>query len=73
MLADTPLIQNLSSPKYLEMLLNGKETLARRFAEIDRKLVNIALKEAGNVEDKLPPLLRKVLHDPNFSPLRVAG
>lgn len=35
MLADTPLIRNLSSPEYARILLKGKDSLASRFAEID--------------------------------------
>jgi hypothetical protein len=35
MLADTPLVRNLSNPDYLRILLKDNETLAERFAEID--------------------------------------
>jgi len=35
MLADTPLVRNLSNPEYVHILLKGKDTLADRFAEID--------------------------------------
>jgi hypothetical protein len=35
MLAQTPLIKNLENPQYMEIILNGKVTLAERFAEID--------------------------------------
>jgi hypothetical protein len=35
MLADTPLVRNLDNPDYMRILLNGKATLAARFADID--------------------------------------
>ena len=34
MLADTPLVKNLDNPKYMEMLLDGKENLEELFAEL---------------------------------------
>ena len=34
MLADTPLVKNLDNPKYMEMLLDGKEKLEELFAEL---------------------------------------
>jgi len=45
MLADTPLVRNLSNPDYVRILLKGKETLAERFAEIDIQLVRKEDKE----------------------------
>jgi hypothetical protein len=39
MLADTPLVKNLSNPQYVEIILNGHNTLEDRFAEIDVRLV----------------------------------
>ncbi len=38
-LADTPLIQNLSNPQYMNILLKGKSSLVERFAQIDAALV----------------------------------
>jgi len=35
MLADTPLVKNLDSPDYMELLLNGKTNLEELFAEIE--------------------------------------
>jgi hypothetical protein len=39
MLADTPMVKNLSNLEYVHILLKGKDTLADRFAEIDIQLV----------------------------------
>ena len=35
MFAQTPLVKNLDNPQYMKVILNGKGTLAERFAEID--------------------------------------
>ena len=35
MLADTPLVKNLSNPDYMSILLDGKSNLEERFAEIE--------------------------------------
>ena len=45
MLADTPLVKNLSNPEYLKVILNGHDTLEERFAEIDEKLVRQEMKK----------------------------
>ena len=39
MLADTPLIRNLTNPEYMKILLKEKKDLVQRFAEIDSKQV----------------------------------
>jgi hypothetical protein len=46
MLADTPLVKNLSNPQYLTIILNGHNTLEERFAEIDEKLVRQEIKKS---------------------------
>jgi hypothetical protein len=38
MLADTPLVKNLSNPEYMEILLDGKPDLESLFADLDRTL-----------------------------------
>ena len=45
MLADTPLVKNLSIPEYVEIILDGKNNLAERFAEIEIESVRAKLKE----------------------------
>jgi hypothetical protein len=45
MLADTPLVKNLSNPEYLKIILNGHDTLEQRFAEIDEKVVRQKMKK----------------------------
>jgi len=46
MLADTPLVRNLSNPDYMAILLKGKEDLAGRFADID--IQQVCAKEKEN-------------------------
>jgi len=60
MLANTPLVKNLAIPEYVEMLLNGKETLAERFAEMDIKLVRETLKQEDEDSRKYPKGMNKV-------------
>jgi hypothetical protein len=35
LLADTPLVKNLSTPDYMDILLDGKSSLQELFAEIE--------------------------------------
>jgi ribosomal protein L17 len=64
MVADTPLIKNLENPKYLEIILNGKKSLAERFTDIDVHRVHQELKEQHYEGMPLP--LKKALRKPNF-------
>ena len=48
MLADTPLVLNLRNPLYLKILLNGSSNLAQRFAQIDRRTVQIQMQKVGS-------------------------
>jgi len=51
MLADTPLVKNLSNPEYVKIILNGHNTLEDRFAEIDEKLVRQEMKKSEEHQD----------------------
>ncbi len=66
MLADTPLIKNLSNPEYMKILLNGKDTLEERFAEIDDKLVRKELKRSEGEQNKTSKKMKKAIRNPNF-------
>jgi hypothetical protein len=68
MLADTPLVKNLSNPQYVEIILNGHNTLEDRFAEIDEKLVRKEMKKS-EVHRGISARMKKVLRKPNFSSL----
>jgi len=65
MIADTPLVKNLSNPQYMEIILKGKNNLVERFAEIDVQLVRMELKE--NQSEQIIPLhLKNALRKSNF-------
>ncbi|EFK06680.1 conserved hypothetical protein [delta proteobacterium NaphS2] len=38
-LSDTPLVKNLENKEYLDIILDGCNTLEQRFARVDSKLV----------------------------------
>ena len=66
MLAQTPLIKNLDNPQYMEIVLNGKASLAERFAEIDIAQVRKAFAEAQNVTQKFPKRMAEVFKIPHL-------
>jgi len=66
MIADTPLVKNLSNPEYMEVLLNGKETLEARFADIDATLVREELKKKDPDQITMPPRMKRVLRKHAF-------
>jgi hypothetical protein len=66
MLAQTPLIKNLDNPQYMEIVLNGKASLAERFAEIDIVQVREAFAEAQNVTQKYPKRMAEVFKIPHL-------
>ena len=66
MLADTPLVRNLSNPEYVKILLNGKETLASRFADIDIQQVRKEEKENERRWRKYPKRMCKIFTIPHL-------
>jgi len=60
MLAQTPLVKNLENPQYMEIILNGKATLAERFAEIDIVQVRKLFAEEQQVTQKYPKRMAEV-------------
>jgi hypothetical protein len=60
MLAQTPLVKNLENPQYMDIILNGKATLAERFAEIDIDQVRKVFAEEKKVTKKYPKRMGKV-------------
>jgi len=68
MLADTPLVKNLSNPQYMKIILNGHNTLEDRFAEIDEKLVRQELKKS-EAHQAISARMKKVLRKPNLPSL----
>jgi len=66
MLADTPLVRNLSNQDYLRILLKGKMTLAERFAEIDIQQVRKEEKENERRWRKYPKRMCKLFKIPHL-------
>ena len=66
MLAETPYVKNLGNAEYLAIILNGKMTLAERFAEIDAHKVREALKDHSEKIEKLNPQVKKVIKMESF-------
>jgi hypothetical protein len=54
MLADTPLVKNLSNPAYLDILLDGKSGLEELFAEIEINNSSLEINTATDTENILP-------------------
>ncbi len=59
--ADTPLVQNLHNPRYMNILLNGKLSLDKRFAEIDDQLVQRELTKLSVNSDRVPWGIKKMI------------
>jgi hypothetical protein len=60
MFAQTPLVKNLENPQYMEIILNGKATLAERFAEVDVDQVRKLFAEEQKVTKKYPKRMAEV-------------
>ena len=69
MLADTPLVNNLTNPHYIDMLLDGKATLQERFAEIEITKVRKELCNAQKIARKIPAKIKKIIIKPRFPEL----
>lgn len=72
MLAETPLIKNLENQDYMNILLDGKESLEERFAEIDVELVREELLKAQKDEGKIPAKINKIIKDSKLPETLVA-
>jgi hypothetical protein len=49
MIADTPLVKNLENPEYRSIILNGKESLAQRFPDLDLNLVRCPINSDASI------------------------
>jgi len=59
-LSDTPLIKNLDNPKYMKILLNGKNRLEELFAELEKHSCFNELEPVSDV-DRILPGFRKLI------------
>ena len=66
MLAQTPLVKNLENPRYVEIISNGKASIAERFAQIDIIQVRKVFAEAQKVTQKYPRRMAEIFKVPNL-------
>lgn len=66
MLADTPLVRNLSNPDYMAIVLKGKEDLASRFADVDIQQVRKKEKDNERMLRKYPKRMNELFKIPHL-------
>lgn len=66
MLSDTPLVKNLDNIEYMNILLNGKDNIEGRFAEIDYKIVREELMKK-NMAQNIPIEIANIIKEPKFA------
>jgi len=66
MLSDTPFVVNLENKDYMNILLNGKETLEEGFAEIDSKQVREELEKSRTEESVISCKIKKIIRMPEL-------
>lgn len=65
-LSDTPLVKNLDNKEYLDIILDGCDTLEQRFARVHNKLVLQELDKKRKETGRLPQILKKMIREPAF-------
>jgi hypothetical protein len=65
-LSDTPLVKNLDNEEYLNIILDGCDTLEQRFARIESNIVMQELKKNKKEAGRLPLELKKMIREPAF-------
>jgi hypothetical protein len=65
-LAETPLVRNLTNPDYLKILLNGNTSLADLFAETDIVTLRKEFSKAKNNPEKIPAQLKPLIAMPDY-------
>ena len=70
-LADTALVKNLDNPEYVQILLDGCDTLEERFAKINSHLVTERLKAERKKQGRIRPEMKKMIQRPDL-PQRLA-
>ncbi len=66
MMAQTPLVKNLDNPQYVQIVLNGKTSLAERFAEIDSVQVREVFAQAQKLTQRYPKRMAEVFKIPHL-------
>mgnify|MGYP001600005089 FL=1 len=71
-LSETPLVKNLGNKEYLQLILNGCQTLEERFSQIDYKIVHDELKKAAIENNKIPKEAKRIIAIENL-PSKITG
>lgn len=66
MLADTPLVKNLDNSDYMQIILDGNDTLEERFKKIDSCMVTEKLKMEQKACEKIRPEMKKLIQQPDL-------
>lgn len=66
MFAEVPLVKNLSNQDYMETILDGKNSLAERFADIDAKLIQQYIAQQKDSPERIQPALAKIIRLEDF-------
>lgn len=66
-LSDAPLVKNMDNEEYLQIILDGCDTLQERFARIDSNTVVEELKKTRKEPGRLPLELKKMIREPAFT------
>ena len=66
MLEDTPLVMNLRNKDYMDILLDGRQNLGERFADIDAEIVRSKLNSLSTNTYPVSHRLKKLINAPTF-------
>jgi hypothetical protein len=67
MIADTPLVKNLENKEYMEIILDGKNSLEERFAEVEPKIIKEQLAEAQKKVRRIPQRIGEIIKIQNLT------
>lgn len=67
MIADTPLVKNLENKEYMKIILNGKNSLEERFANVESKIIKEQLVEAQKKVRRIPYGVGKIIKIQNLT------
>jgi hypothetical protein len=65
-ISDTPLVKNLQNPSYMELLLNGKQTIEEVFAQIDAQEARRRMISSEQSNERVPKPIQKIIAKPEF-------
>jgi len=66
MLEDTPLVMNLRNKDFMDILLDGRQNIAERFADIDAEIVRAQMNKSTRNEYPVSFKLKKIVNSPTF-------